>query len=158
MELSATTAGGGAAAVAETGWDAEAATLATRLGGEVSLADVRRWKESLERELARIPDGARFRMIVDLTGYDVGDLEAHKEMRVVVPLTLAAYGHRTALLDLFDPVDLPIGTTRGITCVAVAHVHHDAEKMRQYDERIARDDERFFTDAASAEAWIRGIA
>lgn len=131
--------------------------LTSRLGGGVSIGDVRRWKASLERELARIPDGARFRLVDDLSGYEIADLEAHKERRVVMPLTLAAYGFRTALLDLFDPVELPITTTRGIACVAVAHVHHDAEKMRQYNERIARENERFFTDAASAEVWIGGI-
>ncbi len=98
-----------------------------------------------------------FTMIVDLRGYEVRDIAAHKEMRTVIPLTLADYGFRTALLDLFDPVDLPLRPARGSICIAVAHVHHDADKMTLYDDRLGRENERFFTDYATADAWLQAI-
>ncbi len=138
-------------------WDARRKLLVTRLGGDVDLDDVRRWKDALARELDRIDDQTAFKMIVDLRGYEVRDLAAHKEMRTVIPLTLADYGFRTALLDVFDPVDLPLRQVRGITCIAVAHVHHDADKMTLYDDRLGRENERFFTDYARADAWIEAI-
>jgi len=144
-------------ATAESTWDAARRLLVTRLQGTVGTDDVRRWIDGLHRELDRIADDTRFNIIVDLHGYEPGDLGAHKEMRTVVPLTLTRYGFRTAFFDLFDPVDVPLERTRGITCVAAAHVHHDADKMDEYNHRIGRPNERFFTDYRAAEAWIEAL-
>ncbi len=144
-------------ATAESTWDASRRLLVTRLQGTVSVDDVRHWKASLQRELDRIEDNAQFKLIVDLYGYAFRDIGAHKEMRIVIPLTLASYGFRTALLDLFDPVDLPLQKTRGIACIAAAYVHHDLYRMQEYNRQIGRANERFFTDYGEAEAWIQAL-
>ncbi len=143
--------------IAEGSWDAAASLVVARLAGTVSVEDVRRWKGSVERALARIEAGSRFRLIVDLRGYEFAEVAAHKEMRTFVPLTLALYGFRTALLDLFEPLDLALERTRGIICFAAAHVHHDPDKIAHYAQRLARPCERFFTDRGEAEVWIRGL-
>jgi hypothetical protein len=142
---------------AESQWIANHNLLITRLQGPVDREDVHRWKASLEQLLNRIDNYGWFKIIIDLHGYEPGTIATHKEMRSIIPLTLAAYGLRTALLDLFDAVDLSLQKTRGISCVAAAHVHHDAEKMEEYDRRIGRTHERFFTDYYQAEAWILTI-
>jgi hypothetical protein len=138
----------------ESTWDAARRLLVTRLQGHVGVEDVRRWVDSLHAALGQIEDNSVFKLLVDLRGYDSATLDAHKQMRVVVPGVLARHGFRTALLDLFDPVDVPLTRTRGITCVAVAHVHHNADEMAEYDRRLCRANERFFTDPVLAERWI----
>jgi hypothetical protein len=138
----------------ESTWDAARRLLVTRLQGLVGVDDVRRWVDSLHAALGQIEDNSAFKLLVDLRGYDSATLDAHKQMRVVVPGVLARHGFRTALLDLFDPVDVPLTRTRGITCVVVAHVHHNADEMAEYDRRLGRANERFFTDLALAERWI----
>lgn len=143
--------------VTDTVWDADRLLLSTRLHGVVTVAEVRQWQAGLTQVLARLPDGIAFKTLVNLSGYEPGDLDAHKAMRSIVPLTLAAHGFRTALLDLFDPVDLPVQATRGVTCVAVAHVHHDAGKMDEYERRLGRANERFFVDARRALDWLSTI-
>lgn len=143
--------------LADSSWDAERCLLVTRLQGMTSLEDVRRWKDSLSRALGRIAEGGTFRLLVDLFGYEYAILTVHKEMRSIVPLMLAAHGFRTALLDLFDRVDLPTTRTRGITCVAVAHVNHDVDKMAEYDRRLGRANERFFSDSNTAQDWIQSL-
>ena len=60
--------------------------LTTRLTGVVTTEDVQRWKESLERDAAAIPDGGTFKLLLDLCGYEPADIEAHKAMRAVIPL------------------------------------------------------------------------
>lgn len=131
--------------------------LTTRLTGTVTTADVARWKESLARDAEQIPDGGTFRLLLDLRGYEPADPDAHKAMRVVIPLFLADYGFRTALLDLFPGTELPLHNLRGITCTAFANVHHDATKMATYEERLARANEHYFTDADAARAWLESL-
>lgn len=143
---------------AETTWDTAENLLVTRLQGDITVEDVRRWQTSLQSALSQIAPEGEFKLIVDLYGYELKDIAAHKEMRTVIPLTLADYGFRTALLDLFDPVELPLHKTRGIICQAVAHIHHDAYKMAEYERRLGRANERFFTDYEQAKEWIQTIA
>ncbi|HEU4328727.1 MAG TPA: hypothetical protein VFS21_36655 [Roseiflexaceae bacterium] len=131
--------------------------LTTELTGTVSVADVRAWRASLERALAQISDNTAFGLISDLSGYGFAEIAAHKELREVIPLALAACGLRTALLDLFEGADLPIGAARGVRCIAAAHVHHDHYKMQGYDQQIGRAHERFFSERAEAEAWIASL-
>lgn len=131
--------------------------LTTRLTGAVTTDDVQRWKESLERDVATIPDGGTFKLLLDLRGYEPADLEAHKAMRVVIPRFLADYGLRPALLDLFPEADLPLRNLRGVTCTAFANVHHDAAKMQNYEERIGRANQRFFTEPDEARAWLERV-
>lgn len=138
----------------ESKWEPQTGILTTRLQGSITVDDVSLWLASLTEAIGRIPDHTSFKLLVDLYQYEPAALAAHKAMRPVVPLLLARYGFRTALLDLFDPAELPLQTVRGITCTAVAHVHHDESKMEEYDRRIGRPHERFFTDAGRAQQWL----
>jgi hypothetical protein len=141
-----------------TTWNASAALVITRLSGRIAEEDVTFWRESLTKELARIPSGRPFKLLVDSVGYDPVDISVHKAMRSVVPAFLADYGFRTALLELADaggPVALH--QTRGIRCIAVAHVHHEATKMDELDRRLGKDNERFFADRPQAETWIDAL-
>ncbi|HEX6096444.1 MAG TPA: STAS/SEC14 domain-containing protein [Thermoanaerobaculia bacterium] len=131
--------------------------LTTRLTGITTTDDVRRWKESLERDAANVPDGGTFKLLLDLRGYEPADVDAHKAMRVVIPLFLAGYGFRTALLDLFPGTELRLQNLRGITCTAFANVHHDATKMQSYEESLARGNERYFTDVEAARVWLERV-
>jgi hypothetical protein len=107
-------------------WDAADDVLISRLSGVVSVADVERWKVGLAAAVAAISDGGSFRPLSDLSGYEPAGLEAYKAMRTAIPLLLAEHGFRTGLADIVGAEEPPITTTRGITCVAVAYVHHDA--------------------------------
>jgi hypothetical protein len=138
-------------------WNTERRLLITRLQGRVHSEDVHCWETSLKRELDRIENNTTFKMILDSYGYEPSSIDAHKEMRTIIPLTLAAYGFQTALLDLYDPIDLPVQSTRGITCIACAHINHEEFKMGWYDQEIGRANERFFTDFKKAEMWITAI-
>jgi hypothetical protein len=134
-------------------WDAAGGVLVSRLSGTGCVADVERWKVGLAA-VAAIPDGGSFRPLSDLSGYEPAGLEAHKAMRTVIPLLLAEHGFRTGLVDIVGAEEPPITTTRGITCVAVAHVHHDTGKMALYQERVRSANESFFTDAIAAQGWL----
>jgi hypothetical protein len=138
----------------ESSWDAARRLLITHLTGTATVADVCAWRASLEQALAQIDDGTSFGLVSDLSGYAFAEIAAHKELREIIPRTLAAYGLRTALLDLFEGSDLPLQTTRDIRCIAAAHIHHDTYKMQGYEQQIGRANERFFTTRAEAEAWI----
>lgn len=142
---------------AESQWEVSAGILVTRLQGMVTVDDVGRWRSSLEEALAHIEGNSRFRLLVDLHGYEPAAIQAHKEMRSIIPLTLARYGFRTALLDLFEPIEMALQATNGITCTAVAHVHHDESKMAEYARRIGRDNEQFFSDPDAAWAWLQTL-
>jgi hypothetical protein len=141
----------------ESYWDAANHLLFTRLQGMVDSADVAHWKTLLDAALAQIEYHSRFKVLVDLSHYEYASLDAHKSMRVVIPLRLAQYGLRTRLLDLVEAGELELQRTRGIRCVAVAHVHHDAEKMTLYQAQVGSANEGFFSDADQAETWIRAL-
>ena len=120
--------------------------------------DVQAWRDALHAQLASLDNGGSFKLLLDLRGYEPADLEAHKAMRDVVPSVLARHGMRPAFLDLFDPPPtLDVTTERGIGCTAFANVHHDAEKMAEYERRIAKPNQRFFTDRDEAERWLAAL-
>jgi hypothetical protein len=134
----------------------DAPLLITRLSSPVTVDEIREWKASLEREVAKIPDGGTFKLLADLRGYDFSlNAPAHQEMRVVLPLLLARHGLRTALLDLFPESTVEVTAERGVTCTAAAYVHHNVEKMATFNENLERPREEFSTDRVAAEAWIR---
>lgn len=140
-----------------TEWNEPTGILRTDLTGPVTTDDVTTWREGLHRELARIPDGAAFRMLVNLHGFEPVNIDAHKSMRTVVPEILASHGMRPAFIDLFDErPEMTITTSRGVRCVAFANVHHDEGKMTSYQQRIGRPNQGFFTDVSKAETWLRG--
>jgi len=140
-------------------WDPATGLLRTTLQGPVTTDDVRAWRDGLHRAAAAVPDGGRFQLLLDLSGFAPADLDAHRAMRTVVPELLAAHGLRPAFLDLFDEQpEVPVTLTRGVRCVAFANVHHDAAKMADYERRIGTPTQRFFTDAAAAERWLLSVA
>ena len=136
-------------------WDPENRILWTELTGAVTVADVEAWRNELERAVGAIPDGSAFGLLLNLHGFHPVNLDAHKAMRTVVPLLLARHGMRPAFLDLFEGAEIPISTERGVRCVAFANVHHDPDKMSSYERRIAKPDQRFFTDASEAYDWLK---
>jgi hypothetical protein len=138
-------------------FEAETGLLTTRLDGSVQRADVAVWIDGLDAALAQIPDGGEFKLLVDLTGYEPADLGTQKAMRVVIPQTAAAYGLRSALLDLYPEAEITLTKTRAITCTALANVHHDSDKMTEYARLLDRERQRFFTGAAVARVWLLGL-
>jgi hypothetical protein len=139
----------------EVNWDPARALLTTRVKSPITIDEVVQYKESLGQRIAGIPAGTIFVWLSSAIGYDAfSNRAAHQEMRSVVPLTLAAHGFRTSLLDLFEGTEIRITRTRDVECRAVAHVHQDEEKMRVYDERFGRPNERYFTDESLALAWL----
>jgi hypothetical protein len=127
------------------------------LAGDIRLEDAVRWEEGLQQALAQIGDNGSLKLLVDLAGYELHDMQAHKAMRVVVPQVLAAYGVRAAVLDLYPEAEITLTRTRGIVCRAVANVHHDADKMAEYERTVGRSHQRFFTNAADARAWLLSL-
>jgi hypothetical protein len=57
-------------------------------------------------------------------------------------------------LDLFPEVEVTLLRTRGIVCRAVANIHHDHDKMGEYERTLARSYQRFFTNVDEARAWL----
>ncbi|HET8796652.1 MAG TPA: STAS/SEC14 domain-containing protein [Thermoanaerobaculia bacterium] len=131
--------------------------IETQLTGTVTVEDVERWKAALEAEIASLPDGEVFALLVNIHGYEPASMEAHKAFRTVVPRTLARHGFRPGFADLLG-TGIDVTTERGVTCVAHANVHHDAKKMADYEQKIGRANERFFTRLEDARTWIRSSA
>jgi hypothetical protein len=127
----------------------------SRLSGSVTTEDIEQWKGLLTAELERVPRDGRFKLLSNLQGYEPASLDAHKAFRSILPEILMHYGFRPAFLDLFGVTDAVVQATRGVVCTAIAHVHHDAEKMNGYQQDLGRPNEQFFTDADAAEAWLR---
>ncbi len=136
-------------------WDDTLSILQTELKGQVTREDVERWKRDLYAELERIPSGRQFRLLLDLDGYEPFDLQAHQAMRLVIPTLLLHHGMRPAFADLFEETgEIPISMQRNRRCFAFANVHHDEHKMMQYETKIGRSDQKFFTDADKARQWL----
>jgi hypothetical protein len=76
-------------------------------------------------------------------------------MRTVIPLLLTTHGFRIGLIDIVGANEPTLIPTPGITCVAVAQVHHDAHKMALYQERVGCASEAFFTDESTARTRLR---
>ncbi len=136
-------------------WDEAGAVLITRLRSPMAATDVTEYRVALDRALALIPSSSTFLWLSTALGYDaLGDRAAHQELRAILPLTLAAYGFRTSMLDLYEGANVPITRTRDVACRAIAHVHHDAGKMSAFDEQLGRPNERYFADEGSALSWL----
>lgn len=138
-------------------WIKEESLLITHLNVKATEEDIQYWKETLASALNLVEANSGFKLLVDLYGYEGATMDAHKAMRTVIPSTLADYNFRAGYLGLFDNVEITLKKTRGITCTAAAHVHQDATKINLYQERFARENERFFTDYAAALNWIRSL-
>lgn len=143
----------------ESTWDESAGVLRTTLSGDASVTDVGEWERGLRQVLSTLPPGTRFKLLYDLRGFRPGDLSAHRAMREVVPGVLAAHGMRPAVADLFDPPPaVTVSHTPAAVCVGFANVHHDQVKMNDYERRVGRPDQRFFSDFEAAAGWLRALA
>jgi hypothetical protein len=135
-------------------WDASLLLLITRVGRSISLEEVAAYKCNLTATIDTIASGLSFRWLSNARGYEpLANREAHAVYRSIVPKTLAEHGFRTSLLDLYD-CEVAVTCVRDVTCRALAHVHHDAEKMMIFDERFGRDNERYFSDENAARRWL----
>jgi hypothetical protein len=140
-------------AVIEVAWEPAARLVTSRLSGAVTVADIERWIAALDAALAQVPDGAEIALLSDLHGYEPAELAAHRRMRDVLPTRLASMGVRTGLADVVG-AEIAAEAAPRITCRRVAHVHHDATKMAAYEAQVGSRTERFFSDVASARAWL----
>ncbi len=120
----------------------------------LSAAEVAAWRDALYGAAAAVPPGVTFRTLADIRGYEVAEQEraVHAAMREVLPAFLAAHGFAVGFWGLYGATPPPAGP--GARCRAVAHVHHDRDKMDRYNELLATDVERFFDDRAAAAAWL----
>lgn len=137
-------------------YDRKRSIILTRLCGAASTGDIDAWGHSLREALSDIPDGASFRILVDLYGFTAGNFETHKYFRTIIPVTLAQYGWKVGYVDLFEQQAsmLQYSTTRGISCTAAAHVHHDATKIDLYQSHFSTSREGFFTNTQTALRWL----
>jgi hypothetical protein len=141
-----------------TDWYPELSLLATRLSGEINSADIDRWKQSLLEKLSMVEDNSRFKILVNLYGFQAADLPTHKKYRTIIPELLAGYGWKVGYVNLFEEAaSMQLTYTRGIRCVAAAHVHQDETKIEKYESLFGKENEHFFTNPIAADAWIRTI-
>jgi hypothetical protein len=139
-------------------WLAEESLVITQISGQVDMAQIQAWEHSLQKALSKIEENGNFKIMVNLHGFQAANLEAHKQFRTIIPATLATYGWRVGYLSLFEEsANMPLTHTRGICCKAAVHVHQDQSKIEKYDSLFGKDTERFFTDPAIGEGWIRSI-
>ncbi|GAB3541609.1 hypothetical protein [Spirosoma fluminis] len=131
--------------------------VVTHISGDLDANDINDWRLALTQVFNQLPDGARFKILVNLHGFKAVDFESHKQFRTIIPLALANYGWYIGYLRLFPEAEITIRSERGIHCIAAAHVHHDETKITNYDTNFRMRNERFFTDPQTARAWIDGI-
>jgi hypothetical protein len=144
--------------VTKSEWLPEEKLVITQISGQVDIAEIEAWNHSLQEVLCLIEENGKFKIFVNLHGFQAANLEAHKRFRTIVPATLANYGWKVGYLDLFDEAaNLPLTYTRGISCLAAVHVHQDETKIEKYDSMFGKETERFFTDPALGDRWIRSV-
>jgi len=71
---------------------------------------------------------------------------------------LAKHSFTVGYFKMFDVENTIPPDPSLATCIAVAHVHHDGNKMDRYNETLGRDVEQFFTDASDAHQWLCSVA
>ena len=142
-----------------TTFDPDRRVLTTGLAGVVESDDVASWTDDLAQALDALPPGSTFAMLFDLHTYEPGSIAAHKVMRTVIPDALARHGMRPAYIDLFDPPpEMVVASRPSARCVAFANVHHNADRMADYEERAGKPDQRFFSDITAARRWIGDLS
>jgi len=138
-----------------TTWFPEEKLMETKLIGDVDQKAVDDWTTSLALAFRQVPDGSKFKMLINLYGFKAISLEVHKSYRDVIPLLLSSYGWKVGYVDLFEEAKaMTFSNTRGIACFAAAHVHQDEEKISRYEARFSSETEHFFTDPRKAKEWL----
>jgi hypothetical protein len=143
--------------IMHTTWDSTEQILRTRISGVLHQEQVEAWKQSLEQMSRQIPKHLNFTMLIDIQGYEVSeqDKAVHQQQRVVIPTFLARHGFEVGFFRLFEVQNTIPPNPNRARCVAVAHVHHDCNKMALYNQNLGRSSERFFCQISEAEAWLR---
>ena len=140
----------------ESRWIPEQRLLITTISGDLNEDEIKQWEKSLLTALNTIADNEQFKIFINLYGFKALDMNAHKQFRTIVPLTLANYGWKVGYVDMFgeEAQTLIFTNHRGIQCFAAAHCHHDETKMELYESNYSRDNEHFFKNPLEAERWI----
>lgn len=140
-------------------YDQASGVLTTRLGGTVTTSDVTGWIGGLREAVRTVPTGGTFKLLFDLTGYESASIDAHKSMRNVIPQLLADHGLRPAYLDLFDDQpEMEVAPQPRVRCTAFVNVHHNGERMQDYQLRAGKPEQRFLSDRDEAVRWIENPA
>jgi len=138
-------------------WQPAEQLVTTRLSGLLDTADIQQWENTLTETMKQVPDNTAIKMLVDLHGFKAENFEVHKQYRNIIPLLLARHGYRIGYLDMFPEASITLTTERGIRVVAMANVHQDETKMKDYQEKFSKPFEQYFTDSAAAHAWILSV-
>jgi hypothetical protein len=144
----------------QTFYDPRKRIVSTAISGDADPQTIQDWQNSFSTTLEQIPDNTAFRVFINLHGFKALDLDAHKQFRKIIPLTLARYGWKVGYIDLFPEQanEIAITSARGVRCVAAAHVHHDQTKMDLYETKFSRTNEHFFVDPVAARSWLEVFA
>lgn len=138
-------------------WQPAERLVTTRLSGLLNTSDIQRWERMLTATMDQIPDHTQIKMLVNLHGFKAENFEVHKQYRNIIPLLLAQYGYRIGYLDMFPEASVTISHHRQIQVVAMANVHQDETKMKDYQEKFSKPYEQYFTDPDAALAWILSV-
>lgn len=138
-------------------WHSSHQMLVAKLSGKLNAEDVRHWNNLLLRATDNLHDNSVFKIVVDLHGFEAEDMEVHKQFRTIIPALLADYNYRIGYLDMFPEAKVELNQTRGISCIAMANVHHNVEKMLDYQTRFSKTHEQYFTETEPALAWIKNL-
>jgi hypothetical protein len=138
-------------------WQPAEQLVTTRLSGLLDTADIEYWENTLIETMKQVPDHTEVKMLVDLHGFKAENFEVHKQYRNIIPLLLARHGYRIGYLDIFPEASISLTTERNIRVVAMANVHQDETKMKDYQEKFSKPYEQYFTDSAAALAWILSV-
>lgn len=138
-------------------WQPAEQLVTTRLSGLLDTADIQYWENTLIGTIKQVPDNTDVKMLVDLHGFKAENFEVHKQYRNIIPLLLARHGYRIGYLDMFPEATITLSTEQGIRVVAMANVHQDETKMKDYQEKFSNPFEQYFTDSAAALAWILSV-
>lgn len=131
--------------------------LITRLSGELNKEDIVAWEKSLSDAAKKIPANSEFKLLINLFGFKAANFEVHKEFRNIIPLFLAEYGYRIGYLDMFPEATIKLKNNRSIQCVAMANVHQDETKMKDYQVKFSNAHEQYFVDDKEALMWIQKL-
>lgn len=141
----------------QTSWHPIERLIVTRLNGKVSINDIQAWERDLMKTMDSIPNNSSFKMMVDLSDFEAVNTEAHKYFRNIIPLLLADYHYRIGYLDMFPEASIQLSKKRGIECIAMVNVHHNEEKMTDYQLRFSNVREQYYTNRDKAMKWILSV-
>lgn len=125
----------------EVKWYSANQLIVAKISGKLNREDIELWKDSLLNVVNNLPDNTVFKIMVDLHGFEADDMEVNKQFRTINPLLLADYNYRIGYLDMFPETNVELKQTRGISCISMANIHRNADKMLAYQTRFANEHE-----------------